>query len=78
MTDNRKIPTLGRLIACEGKTVRHFIETIRTDIIRVHEGDSYFGSSDVEDYLDRIIDYINVRYPDGWCLAEIHVKEVSA
>ena len=79
MTDNnRKMPTMGRLIACENKTVRHFVETIRTDIIQIYEGDRCVArNEDVDDYLDHIIDYINVRYPEGWCLAEIHVKGVS-
>ena len=79
-TDNRKKPTMSRLIACEGKTVRHFVETIRTDIVQIYEYDRCVSryTDELEDYLDRTIEYINVRYPEGWCLAEIHVKEASA
>lgn len=78
-TDNRKNPTLKRLLACEGKTVRHFIETVYTDIVQIYEGDRCVARNDgIDDYLDRSIDYINVRYPEGWCLAEIHVKEAVA
>lgn len=71
---------MGRLLACEGKTVRHFIETIRTDIVQIYEGDKCVSryAEEVEDYLDRIVDYICVRYPEGWCLAEVHITEVSA
>ena len=79
-TDNRKAPTMGRLIACEGKTVRHFVETIRTDIVQIYEGNTCLSryTDELDDYLDRTIEYINLRYPEGWCLAEVHIKEVVA
>jgi len=79
MNDNRKTPTLKRLMACKGKTVRHYIETIYTDIVQIYEGERCVARGDeVDDYLDRTIEYISVRYPEGWCLAEIHVSEVVA